>query len=131
MPSKVRKNRNPENWHRCALTECMSILGSAWTTNVIWSLRDGPRRFCELLSDIPRISPKVLTTRLRELEQRGVLQREPRSTTPPTIAYSLTHVGLQLIPAIEGIVAVGHKVTVHEGGKVLSVNEDLRFEATS
>jgi len=108
MSLKVRKNRSPEPPHSCPLTECMAIIGGAWTPNVIWSLRAGPRRFSELRIDIPAVSPKVLTTRLRDLKARGVVHREVKPTSPPSVEYSLTEHGEQLIPAIEAIVAVGH-----------------------
>ncbi len=88
----------------------MAIIGGAWTTNVVWSLRAGPRRFSELRSDIPPISAKVLTTRLRELEERGLVLRSVKPTSPPSVEYTLTEIGAELVPAIEGIVAVGHKL---------------------
>lgn len=110
MPLKVRKNKSPKPPEPCALSECMAIIGGAWTANIIWSLRSGPRRFSELKIDIQKISPKVLTTRLRELEERGVVLREVKDTSPPSVEYSLTTHGEQLIPAIEGIVAVGHQL---------------------
>ena len=110
MPLKVRKNRSPSPPDSCPLTECMAIIGGAWTPNVIWSLRAGPRRFSELRGDIPPISPKVLSTRLRELEARGVLTRTIMPTSPPSVEYELTPLGSRLIPAIEAIVDVGHEL---------------------
>jgi DNA-binding HxlR family transcriptional regulator len=110
MPLKVRHNKSSQPPEPCALTECMAIIGGAWTTNVIWSLRAGSRRFSELRIDIPPISPKVLTTRLRELEGRGVITRNVMPTSPPSVEYQLTELGAELIPAIEGIVNVGHKL---------------------
>lgn len=88
----------------------MAVIGGAWTPNVIWSLRAGPRRFNELRSDIPPISAKVLTTRLRELEARGVVLRQVMPTSPPSVEYSLSELGAELIPAIEAIVHVGHNL---------------------
>jgi DNA-binding HxlR family transcriptional regulator len=88
----------------------MAVIGGAWTVNVIWYLRAGPRRFSELRLDIPPISPKVLTTRLRELEERGVVYRQVKPTSPPSVEYSLTDLGQELVPAIEGIVKVGQKL---------------------
>lgn len=60
--------------------------------------------------DIPPISQKVLTTRLRELESRGVITRTVMPTSPPSVEYALTDLGAQLIPAIESIVEVGHQL---------------------
>lgn len=111
---KRRKNRTPPPPPGCALTECMAVIGGAWTVNVVWSLRSGPRRFSELRHDIPPISAKVLTTRLRELEASAVIRREVMPTSPPSVEYALTELGEELIPAIEAIVAVGHKLKERE-----------------
>lgn len=108
MVLKLRKNQSPQPPESCPLTECMKIVGGAWTFNIIWSLRAGPRRFSELRVDIPPISPKVLSTRLRDLEARGVLTRSIMPTSPPSVEYALTPLGARLVPAIEGIVEVGH-----------------------
>ncbi len=110
MPLKMRKNLSPAPPEACPLTECMKIIGGAWTPNVIWCLRAEARRFSELRADIPPISQKVLTTRLRELESRGVITRTVVPTSPPSVEYALTDLGAQLIPAIESIVEVGHKL---------------------
>ena len=104
----MRKSKVPPP--ACPLTECMSLLGGAWTTNVIWCLSVGQRRFSELRRDIPRISAKVLSARLRELEEKGVVTRHVMPTSPPSVEYALTDLGQELIPAINAIVAVGLKL---------------------
>lgn len=110
MSLKIRKNRSDPPPPSCALTECMSIIAGAWAPNVIWHLRAGPRRFSELRIDIPPISAKVLSQRLRELEARGVIARAVQPTKPPSVEYSLTQLGGELIPALGAIVDVGHKL---------------------
>jgi len=95
------------------LTECMAVIQGAWAANVIWSLRAGPRRFNELRIDIPPISAKVLSTRLSELEERGVLTRNVRPTSPPSVEYDLTPLGAELVPALQAIVDVGHRLKRH------------------
>ncbi len=110
MALKLRKNLSPAPPHDCPLTECMGIIGGAWTVNVVWCLRAGPRRFNELRVDIPPISAKVLTTRLRELEERGLVTRAVKPTSPPSVEYTLTEMGAELIPAIESIVEIGHRL---------------------
>lgn len=92
------------------LTECMAVIAGAWAPNVIWCLRAGPRRFNELRIDIPPISAKVLSTRLAELQERGVLNRNVLPTSPPSVEYELTDLGRELIPALDAIVQVGHKL---------------------
>lgn len=85
----------------------MAVLGGAWTTSVIWKLSGDARRFGEIFRDIPGISPKMLTTRLRELEDKGVVVREVVPTSPPSVEYSLSPLGRELIPVIDAIVRVG------------------------
>lgn len=89
---------------------CMALLGGAWTTNVIWQLSGGPRRFGELNRDIRGISPKMLAARLRELETKGVLSREVAPTSPPSVEYALSELGKELIPVIDAIVRVGTRL---------------------
>jgi DNA-binding HxlR family transcriptional regulator len=107
MPLKLRKNKAVPPPPSCPLTECMALLGGAWTPNVIWYLSSGPRRFGELRRDIPRISAKVLSARLRELEAKGVLTRAVAPTSPPSVEYALTALGRELMPAISAIVDIG------------------------
>jgi DNA-binding HxlR family transcriptional regulator len=110
LPLKVRKNRATPPPPACPLSKCMTLLGGAWTPNVIWNLSAGPRRFMELRVDMPAISAKVLSTRLRELRHKGVVTRRVMPTSPPSVEYGLTELGRELMPAIVAIVEVGHKL---------------------
>ncbi len=107
---KRRKNQSLQPPEPCALSACMMVIAGAWAPNVIWNLRAGARRFSELKADIPPISGKVLSVRLKELEHRGVLRREVCNTSPPSVEYSLTDLGYELVPALQAIVDVGHKL---------------------
>lgn len=107
MPLPLRKSRAAPAPYRCPLSECMRFLAGAWAPNVLWCLNGGPRRFGELRHDLPRISAKVLSARLRELVQRGLVRREVIDSSPPSAEYSLTALGRQLIPALEAIAEVG------------------------
>lgn len=110
MALKIRKNRSPAPPPTCPVGECMALLGGAWTPNVIWYLSGGPRRFGELKLDMPPISPKMLSARLKKLESKGVIQRVVVPTTPPSVEYSLTELGRELVPAINAIVRIGHRL---------------------
>ena len=109
-PSRVAP---PPQW--CPLTECMAFLGGAWTPNVIWYLREGPRRFNELRGDVAGISAKVLSQRLQRLQADGIVDRRVMPTTPPTVEYELTELGRELLPAVDAIVDVGHRLTQRRG----------------
>lgn len=110
MSLKLRKNRSVPPPEPCVLTECLSIIAGAWAPNVIWHLRAGPRRFGELRHDIPPVSSKVLSQRLKELEARGVVTRTIQPTSPPSVEYALTPLGLELVPALSAIVEIGHRL---------------------
>jgi DNA-binding HxlR family transcriptional regulator len=69
-----------------------------------------PRRFSELRIDIPGISARVLSARLRELVAKGVVTRSVLPTSPPSVEYALTDLGRELVPAIAAIVKVGHRL---------------------
>jgi DNA-binding HxlR family transcriptional regulator len=107
---RVRPSRVTPPPEECPLTECMAFLGGAWTPNVVWYLREGPRRFNELRGDIPGISAKVLSTRLQRLAAEGIVTRTVMPTAPPTVEYELTDLGRELLPAVDAIVDVGHRL---------------------
>lgn len=108
MTLKRRKNRTPHPM--CPLSDCMAFIGGAWTPNIIWYLSSGPRRFSELRGDIPLVSAKVLTQRLRELEDRGILTRTVMETSPPSVEYALTELGVEFMPVIRAISEVGQRL---------------------
>lgn len=108
LPLRKSKVLNPPPM--CPLTLCMELLRGAWAPNVLWWLRAGPRRFGELRHDIPRISARVLSARLREMEARGMITRTLLDTSPPSAEYELTELGHELIPALDSIVRVGTKL---------------------
>ena len=109
-PSRVQPP--PEE---CPLSECLTLLGGTWTPNVIWYLREGPRRFNELRGDLHGISAKTLSARLKKLEADGVVTRTVRPTSPPTVEYALTDLGAELVPAVDAIVEIGHRLKRRRG----------------
>ncbi len=110
MALKLRKSKAPPPPPGCPMAACMAVLRGAWTPSLIWKLSGEPRRFGELQRDIPGISPKMLTARLRELEGKGVVIREVVPSSPPSVEYSLSALGRELIPVIDTIVRVGTRL---------------------
>ena len=107
MGLPLRKSKVAAPPPACPLTESLALLRGAWAPNVIWYLSAEPRRFGELRHDIPRISARVLSARLRELESRGLVTRRVLDTSPPSAEYALTPLGRELLPAIEALARVG------------------------
>ncbi len=110
MGLPLRKNRVAAPPPACPLTETLTLLRGAWAPNVIWYLSACPRRFGELRHDIPRISARVLSARLRELEARGLVTRRLLDSSPPSAEYALTDLGRELLPAIDALAQVGQKL---------------------
>lgn len=80
----------------CATAHALDLIGERWALLVVRELILGPKRFTDLRGGLPGISPNVLTQRLLELEQAGIVQR--RKLPPPAAAwvYELSEWGLDL-----------------------------------
>lgn len=76
-------------------------IGGVWKMPILWRLKDKTMRYGQLKKSIPRISHKMLTTQLRELEQEGFVVRTVYPVVPPKVEYSLTERGKSAIPIIE------------------------------
>jgi DNA-binding HxlR family transcriptional regulator len=88
----------------CPMDEILRLIMGPWTTYILWLLEnDGDLRFGELKKRMPRISSKVLTERLRMLEEAGLVHRDYQPTVPPTVTYSLTERGHELKSVLKGI----------------------------
>ncbi|MCM3602555.1 helix-turn-helix transcriptional regulator [Robertmurraya korlensis] len=82
--------------------KAMSILSQRWTGLIIYQLLGGPQRFCSLESSIG-VSGRVLSERLKDLENEGIVKREVFPETPVRIEYSLTDKGVALEPLMRDI----------------------------
>lgn len=79
--------------YRCALEMTMDLIGGRWKIIILWHLLHGTKRFSELDKLIPDITQKMLTTQLRELEEKGLVHRDVYPQVPPKVEYSLTECG--------------------------------------
>jgi len=78
----------------------IELIGKRWTGAILCALTEGPQRFAELARAVPGLSDRLLSQRLRELEQKGLVERVVESGTPVHVTYSLTEKGADLRPAI-------------------------------
>ncbi|MFB1082903.1 winged helix-turn-helix transcriptional regulator [Jeotgalibacillus sp. JSM ZJ347] len=83
--------------------QAFQILGKRWNGVIIRVLADGPKRFSEIAEPIPHISNKILTERLKELEEHGLVVREVYPETPVRIEYRLSEKGESLTPILDQI----------------------------
>ncbi len=90
----------------CPVAKSAEILGDTWSLLIIRELLLGSSRFSTLQKGMPKISPTVLNTRLKELEQNGVIVKRP-ITGQRGHEYFLTPAGKELGPVIESLVVWG------------------------
>jgi len=81
----------------------MDRIGGTWKIPILWRLKDKVMRYGELKKDIPHITHKMLTTRLRELEDEGFISRKVYPVVPPKVEYSVTKRGKRAIIMIDEI----------------------------
>ena len=85
----------------CSVTATLDIFNDRWKLAVIWHLLSEKKRFKDLHQDISEISQKTLTVKLRELEQKHIIDREVFAQVPPKVVYSLTPTGERLRPILK------------------------------
>lgn len=75
----------------CAIGGLLELLTRPWTLHILWSLStNGPMRFGVLRKNVAGISSRVLTERLRLLEDKGFVFRDYQPTIPPAVTYGIT-----------------------------------------
>lgn len=99
------KNPNKRYFHTaCPMDSLLQLMTGPWTTYILWLLSsEGTLRFGELKAKMQGISSKVLTERLRMLEEAGLVHRDYKPTIPPSVSYSLTPRGSELKDVLDGL----------------------------
>jgi DNA-binding HxlR family transcriptional regulator len=85
--------------------KAVELIGRRWSGAIIQILRQRPSRYAELRAAIPDITDRMLSERLRELEDEAIVARTVIPETPVRVEYSLTSKGRALAPALD---AIGH-----------------------
>jgi DNA-binding HxlR family transcriptional regulator len=85
----------------CEKELTLSIISGKWKITIIYYLgTDGTLRFSEIKRLFPKITHKVLTTQVRELEEDGIVHRRVFPEVPPRVEYSLTELGQSIMPIV-------------------------------
>lgn len=88
------------NHRSCPIEQTFKIVGKRWTVVILRELFFGATRFVQIERGVGRINPKVLSNRLKELEDAEVVQRKVSPGRPVQIEYSLTEKGRNLLPLL-------------------------------
>ena len=103
--------------YRCSVAVTLDIFNDRWKLAIIWHLLDGDKRFKDLHEIINEITQKTLTVKLKELEEKNIINREVYAEVPPKVVYSLTEAGKNLKPVLEEMHKWGINY-VQEFGKI-------------
>lgn len=91
-----------------AMTDTLNVISGKWKLQIIGSLLFGKtRRFTEIQRTIPKITPRMLSKELKELELNGIVKRTVYDSTPVTIEYELTGSARQLQEVMDSMIQWG------------------------
>ena len=98
-------NKEGRTQERCMgmilpVSDAIQILSGKWKLPILISLQFGNKRFSEIAKDIPKITDRMLSKELRELEMNQLIKRTVYDTVPVTVEYSMTEYGESLDPVI-------------------------------
>jgi len=97
MPEFVLKGKKYNNPVELSL----DIIGGKWKMPILWRLKDDSKRYGELRRSLQKVTHKMLTQQLRELEESEIITRKVYPEVPPKVEYSLTLLGKSVIPVID------------------------------
>ena len=85
----------------CPIERGMRLIGGKWKGSILWHLKDDPVRFSDLARQLGGASKKMVTQRLREMENDGLVKREVVSTKPFAVTYEITDFGRTTLSFLE------------------------------
>jgi DNA-binding HxlR family transcriptional regulator len=83
--------------------QILSVIGDLWTLAVVMTLQRSEMRFNELQRAIPRVNAVTLTSRLKKLEEAGIVSRAAGSRGRQSTVYALTPTGERLLPIVDAV----------------------------
>ena len=107
----------------CPVETTLSLIGDKWKVLILRDLMPGTKRFGELKKSIGKVSQKVLTAQLRDMEASGLVNRRVYAEVPPKVEYSLTDLGKSLKPIIDAMWDWGMDYKQNMAAKILSKND--------
>jgi DNA-binding HxlR family transcriptional regulator len=100
--------RTPRRYdERCGVAHALDLVGQRWALLVVRELLLGPKRFTDLRTSIPHATPDLLSRRLKELQDHGVIHRRKLAPPAASTVYELTPWGRELEPAVVALARWG------------------------
>ena len=124
--ARGRRQKLADKIYNIGVEATMAVIGGKWKPIILCNLRHSALRPSELRRKIPRISQKMLTQQLRELEEANIVDRKSYNQVPPKVEYALSEYGETLGELLDGLCAWGemHVNTLKvKGEHVVLLNE--------
>lgn len=87
----------------CPVETTLMLIGNKWKVLILRDLMPGTKRFGELKKSIGNVTQKVLTAQLRDMEEKGLVNRKVYAEVPPRVEYTLTELGYSLKPVLDAM----------------------------
>ncbi|MGE5372460.1 MAG: winged helix-turn-helix transcriptional regulator [Solirubrobacterales bacterium] len=92
-----------ESGYNCPVEVTLELIGGKWKPVILWHLAQQTMRFNELRRLLPRVTQKMLTQQLRDLERDGLIVRTVYTQVPPKVEYSLSELGQSFSPILQAM----------------------------
>jgi DNA-binding HxlR family transcriptional regulator len=106
----------------CGVARALDLVGERWALLIVRELLHGPKRFTDLRAGLPELGPDVLSQRLRELEERGIVARGTLAPPAGSKVYELTAWGGELEPVVLALGRWGSRAPMPSASAPLSVD---------
>lgn len=106
-----------------AINDTLNVISGKWKIPIIATMSFGKQRFTEIQRNIPKITPRMLSKELKELELNGIVKRTVYDSTPVTIEYELTESAKHLSDVMNSMIkwGINHRRGIFENG----INEKI------
>jgi len=105
--------------YRCTVSVTLGVIGGKWKSLILWHLSFKTLRFSQLQRRLAKVTQKMLTQQLRELEADGLIHREVYAEVPPRVEYSLTELGQSVVPILQQMYQWGKDYLKKTEGQVV------------
>lgn len=113
----------------CPVETTLTLINNKWKVIILRELMEGTKRFGELKKTVGKVSQKVLTSNLREMEEMDLLSRKVYAEVPPRVEYTLTETGYSLKPVLDAMSSWGVEYKKKKGcslnADILGNNQDI------
>jgi DNA-binding HxlR family transcriptional regulator len=107
---------------RCGIARALDLVGERWALLVVRELLLGPKRFTDLRAGLPNVGPDVLSQRLRELEESGIVARRTLPAPAASRVYELTPMGAELEEVLLALGRFGSRTPLPPGDAPLGID---------